>query len=206
MECEFAHQSEVLGAVLLRDARAIFAEGYVEHPVQLVLDVPVPAHQRLKALRRRVEARDVHSPFTRRHRSRDVTPRIVRSDSTSTNDELRPVGRTRQPRRLAKHPDTTHLQTTVPLVRRLVKSSRLFSKTCACRIVKRRKHFLVQSRLVPLWTKDVVCTLAHDLLRDVFLTPVVSEASRYAIEESTVRAVARPVRHSMRLTASDSAF
>jgi len=48
---DLAKQGEILGAVLPGDFASVLAKGNVEHPVQLVLDVPVATYQSAHAFR-----------------------------------------------------------------------------------------------------------------------------------------------------------
>src|SRR5208283_2446869 len=63
VESDAVEQGEVLGGVAGTFAAEVFAEAYVEHPVQLVFDAPVLADRAVQPRRVGGEAGDVVADF-----------------------------------------------------------------------------------------------------------------------------------------------
>ena len=88
-----------------------FSERHVQHPVQVVLDLPMPTNHSRQYLCVRRKTRDVRSSFGARRLAR----RALRLDHYHAS-KVGPAVRLLEPSDLSQDPDPTHLQTTVSLV------------------------------------------------------------------------------------------
>ncbi len=161
-----ADQCQVLGSVLAADARVVFAERHVQHPVQVVLDLPVSANQSREHLCVRNHARDVRAPFGARRLAR----RALRFDHDDAA-KVGPAVRLRQPLHILKNPNPTNLEPTVTLVSLLCVARRRLLQTPAGPLVERVHDLLVQRRLVALQSEQVVRSPVSDRFRNASLAP-----------------------------------
>src|SRR5665811_1403655 len=66
IESELAQQGQVLGTMILAVSGLIFVHDHVEHPMELVLDAPMAAHDVIEAFRREGLAEEIAAGLDRR--------------------------------------------------------------------------------------------------------------------------------------------